>query len=336
MKKSINCVKDVLTFVSLGFVTILIIIAIIAAIIISPLSRLFPMRTLNKYFKNIPNEDTDECVVVLSDEIVLNGERVCKSISNLTENVRGFLNLDYYYLQNNTLYFLAKDSSAKKSGDNYAFDIYVGKLDLSNNEVDYEYLGGFGKNGQDDYDSSHYKPYFEIDTARGEDNFTTSVFVDNCIFVKDSARAVKYSIDQGTVEYDLSDEEISRAFSRRYQSVISEEGDAVTITRLSDGTERRVTLEEIAKTSPAADKILLDLSDRNIRWGHAYTQNAFRYSNLYEIDGEVYISTFIYNWFGEGVCVFYKYDFDTNRFYYVSAGRPTDPPNTHYLLKLTE
>ena len=327
-RKVLNLLKDILAFVSSGFFTILIVSLICISFIVTPLLG-FPMQTLSKYFNSIPNEYPDNQLAVVSHDVFLDGKRLCKSIGKLTEDKSGFRNLDYFVIKNDILYFLAADY-ADYSEKNRAFDLYIGTIDLSDKALDYELIGSFGKNEDGDPSKRRYKPHFVVDTFNQFINSTTAVFCNGYIYVKDTDKAIKYCVDNGAVEEVADSNEILNVFSQKYSFEICEDGESARIKRLSDDSERVVSLEQIAQSSPAARKILTELSSRHIKGGRSYTSEVFKYSNAYYIGEELFVSICIYNWYGEGVPVFFKYEYDTDKFYYVASGNRSDPVSTQY------
>ena len=327
-KKLFDLSKDMLFFVSSGFFTVIIIFLIIITLIITPLFGL-PMQTLSKYFKSIPNEYPEAQLAVVSDEVFLNGKRLCKSIGKLTEDKSGFRNLDYFIIKNDVLYFLAADY-ADYSEKNRAFDLYIGTIDLSDKALDYELIGSFGKNEDGDPSKRRYKPHFVVDTFNQFINSTTAVLCNDCIYIKDTEKVLKYSMDSGAVDKVVDSEEIFNVFSTEYLFEICENGENAIIKRLRDDSERVVSLEQIAQSSPAARKILSELSGHYIKGGHSYTTEVFKYSNAYYVGGDLFVSICIYNWYGEGIPVFFKYEYDTDKFYYVASGTRSDPVSTKY------
>ena len=279
---------SILLFPICGFLTIAFIFLGIS-MFVAPIG--FPMQTLSKYFQKLPIESSETKIAVASHDIVIDGERICKSIDSLTEDKSGYANLDYFRVQDGVLYFLAGDYTAEKSGAPYAFDIYIGKLHLDSEELNYQYVGGFGERDNDDRSMSRYRQHFLLQNSKGYENSTTAIFDSGHIYVKDSKRAVKYSIEADTLD-TLKTEETEKAFCFKYEFRISEDENSAMLTHLSSGETRKITLDKIAQTSAAATKILDDLSDRKVLGGGSYTDKAFRYSAIYEIEA-VYLTSLI-------------------------------------------
>lgn len=137
------------------------------------------------------------------------------------------------------------------------------------------------------------------------------LYYDNVIYLHGNARTVAFDLETEITK------EIDSLPVSRYMGKI-ENKQTLTVIDTENGATHTVTLESMANSNVYA-KNLLELSTRKIWSGESPTFNLF--DRMKTVDEQMYITCVIYNWNGDSFAVVFKYDFASDKVYYVSSNK---------------
>jgi len=230
--------------------------------------------------------------------------------------------LESLALYKGRLYFLMR----KNYTDYKTMNLQIWSVNISNPDQTLEKydLGEFGvRNGDREseynrYCTTHVKMIYHLmfNHTKGK---IESAYSTGSIYVRDTSHIVRFDLE--TLQISDCDESASSLFESPY--VLSENDGKYTITNSSSGEQRDFYLNDIINNSCGG--ALAQLKDKKIMFddSSSYLDN-FDYFIWGYINGELYFTFSVLNYWGETVPVNFKYDFENNKFYFLFAGRKGD------------
>ena len=290
------------------------------------------MRTLNRYFDDYACEASQNNIALMNGTTVyINGEKVCDNVYEITEKKSEYFTEDYLAIYDYKLYFIARGESQSQS---FSMSIYVGSVKFDGSELKYDYVGDFGdEKNEISCAQTYLSDYYACSSHNEQCNYcVTSVYFDKSIYIRDVNRIVKYNILTGE-QIESKEEQLRFLFESKYVVLSYDKmGNNLEVLNKETNISKTVSLQEMAKSSQAAQRMIDELSKYN-RWdGGSYIDRPN--FTIYQRDDKLYTKMAVYNRQGIKIPVVFEWDFDNDKFYFVSAAKPDFLSTRSYLVSI--
>ncbi|MBO5896432.1 MAG: hypothetical protein J6Q83_03965 [Clostridia bacterium] len=155
------------------------------------------------------------------------------------------------------------------------------------------------------------------------DRFSTCEYRDGFIYIKNNDEYYSFEIKTGVVK------ELKESWLI-YSSTVAEDFQSIQITNNLTNEKRTLTLPLMAEMDKCA-KTFYSLSQEKTTWNGEITRNFFQ-SHINVVDDELYIVCNIFSFSGEAFSLVYKYDFETNKVFFVSGYNIGDHCDDYYVV----
>ncbi len=250
-------------------------------------------------------------------------------------------NILYYKNQTHKDYEIFKDDATQKKLNGVILEILCVKDDrvyfafsdydmpddtisIASTDVDFNnyirhYVFYSGPQSEYFNKKSYIKPFYE-------NRFSTCEYRDGFIYIKNNDKYYSFEIKTGVVK------ELKESWLI-YSSTVSEDFQSIQITNNLTNEKQTLTLSSMAKMDTCTN-IFYNLSQEKTIWGREITSNFFQ-SHINVVDDELYLVCNIFSFSGKAFSLVYKYDFETNKVFFVSGYYIGDHCDDYYVVAVS-